>query len=120
MGKFSFEILVCAQEAKLAAYETSGYLYTLLDTKPEYRTRTSPWHNLKELLSLLLPEPPWSGPPLSHCFGITWGVVRDLLSGNIGIACVHLEGGKKWQMGLKNSTSDIAHSVAVSTGTGKS
>jgi len=92
MKEFSFEILVCAQHAKTAAYESAGYTYAMLDTMPEYKTRTSPWHNLKELLSLLLPEPPWSGPPLSHCFGITWGVVRDLLSGNIGIACVHLKG----------------------------
>lgn len=91
--KFSFGLVVCSQDAKLAVYETTGYLYTLLDTAPVYKARTSPWRNLKELLLLLLPEPPWSGPPLSHAFGVSWHTVKELLLGRTGIASVHLRGG---------------------------
>lgn len=38
--EFSFEIMVRSQNSKLAAYETSGYLNTLLSVQPEYEART--------------------------------------------------------------------------------
>jgi hypothetical protein len=90
--EFSFEIMICSQRAKEAAYETAGYLYTLLEQAPEYKAKSSVRQNLKSLFSLMVPEPPWSGPPVSHTFGISWGTVKKLVSGAIGIAIVKVKG----------------------------
>jgi hypothetical protein len=91
--EFNFEMLVCSQNAKPAAYETSGYLYTLLSEKPEYKARTPVWPNLRTLALLVLPAPPWVGPPICHAFGITWATVKKLVSGTIGVACIKARGG---------------------------
>lgn len=90
--EFKFAIMVCSGHAKLAAYEASGYLFTLLSEKGEYKGKTPVWANLRTLLSLLIPAPPWGGPPLSHAFGITWGTVKQLLTGAVGIASIKLKG----------------------------
>ena len=92
--EFSFEIMICSQRAKEAAYETSGYLYTLLEQAPEYEAKSSVRQNLKSLFSLMVPEPPWSGPPVSHAFGITWKMVKELITGVIGITYVRIRGDK--------------------------
>jgi len=91
--EFNFEILVCSPNAKLAAYQTSGYLFTLLERTPDYKAKSSIRQNLKVLLSLLVPAPPWVGLPISHVFGLTWRNVMELLRGNTSIAFVHLRGG---------------------------
>jgi len=92
--EFNFQIMVCSQNAKAAAFETTGYLYTLLDTTPEYESKASNWSNAKMLLKLALPEPPWRGPPVSCCFGVTWGVVKRLLTGQLSIASLKLKDGR--------------------------
>jgi hypothetical protein len=91
--EFSFAIMICSQRAKLAAYETTGYLHTLLSVEPEYKARTPVWPNLRTLASLVLPAPPWVGLPICHAFGITWSTVKRLVSGAIGIATVKVKGG---------------------------
>jgi len=50
--------------------------------------RTTAWQNLKGLIKLMLPTPPWAGPPLSRAFGVTWGMVLPLLTGRTGIIWV--------------------------------
>lgn len=92
MEKFNFEIMVTAPNAKLACFETAGYLDTLLQQQPEYKAKRNMWQNLKVLVSLLLPTPPWTGPPTSHAFGLTWHNVKELLRGHTSIASVHLKG----------------------------
>lgn len=92
MKEFNFEIMVTAPNAKLACFETAGYLDTLLRQQPQYKAKSSIRQNLKVLLSLLLPAAPWVGPPLSSGFRVTWHNVMELLRGKTAIACVHLRG----------------------------
>jgi len=89
--EFSFEIMVCSQDAKAAAYETARYLFILLEKKPSYKRRTPILYNLMTLFSLMLPQLPWVGLPTSHHFGITWHTVRKLLAGATGIACLKVK-----------------------------
>ena len=91
--EFSFAIMVCSQRAKLAAYEAAGYVHTMLSVEPEYKARTPVWHNLRTLALLMVPEAPWEGPPISRAFGVTWGTVKRLVSGTIGVACIKARGG---------------------------